>query len=557
MRIVAVFVIVALGAVITACADDRVSASSSGTSTDSPAMPPRNPWLTDSAYPISHVNPAATDSAALAGPEVGRQLTTSDVRTSPTVFTSNPTVKKAGTDSVIFAAGAHGIDKFYATDGVFEPVGFLPYPGHEDAAARADSTAIADLLARTDEAYRAKDDARLLALSEDAAALGFNRDNIANGAYNMIDRDGFHYAAISGMRIIKSTDDNDPHKPLRIDKVVELSRILPAGLPANVVAAVSDPAAKIVALGMTYDGHIVAAASAALFLLDRDLTIKAVLPFQGEQMENNVAIDETGIYAVTSRHMMKVVWTGSRLSTDEADGGWVSDYDTMSPDQARAAGALTLSGGSGTTPTLMGFGDDADKLVLISDANPNGPNLVAFWRDRIPEGYTPQPGARSPRIAGQIPIDVAEVTIELSPNVVGYGALVASTAYPDPVRDIWGNVFTAGVTRPAPKGLQKFVWDPDSDSFAKAWANREVDNSDVIVPGVSAVTGMIYAANKTNGTYEITGVDWNTGETSAHWPFPDDSRMWNCFGGITAILDNGDLLVGGLFSIKRIHAGPA
>ncbi|WP_280450553.1 hypothetical protein, partial [Nocardia cyriacigeorgica] len=39
------------------------------------------------------------------------------------------------------------------------------------------------------------------------------------------------------------------------------------------------------------------------------------------------------------------------------------------------------------------------------------------------------------------------------------------------------------------------------------------DNSDVIVPGVSAVTGMIYAANKTNGTYEITGVDWNTGET--------------------------------------------
>ncbi|MFE7723502.1 hypothetical protein ACFU44_31265 [Nocardia rhizosphaerihabitans] len=546
-----------LGAALAACASGPPGSSTSENTTESQAMPTPNPWLTDSAYPISHVNPAATDSTSLPGPEVGRQLTVQDVRTHPTVFTSNPTVKKIGADSVIFAAGAHGIDKFYASDGALQPVGFLPYPGHEDAAAKADPKALADLLVRTDEAYRAKDEARLLALSKDAAELGFNRDNIANGAYNMIDRDGFHYAAVSGMRIVKSTDDNDPHKPPRVDKVVELADTLPPGLPTDVVAAVSDPKAKIVALGMTYDGHVVAAASAALFLLDRDLTIKGVLPFQGEQMENNVAIDESGIYAVTSRHMMKVVWTGDRLSTDETDGGWISDYDTMSPDQATAAGALTLSGGSGTTPTLMGFGDDADKLVLISDANPDGPNLVAFWRDRIPEGFTAKPGTRSARIAGQVPIDVAEVTIELSPNVVGYGALVASTAYPDPVRDIWGNVFTAGVTRPAPKGLQKFQWDPGTHSFTQVWANREIDNSDVIVPGVSASTGLIYAANKTNGRYEITGVDWETGQTAARWPFADDSRIWNCFGGITAILDNGDLLVGGLFSIKRIHAGPA
>ncbi|WP_157107609.1 hypothetical protein [Nocardia amikacinitolerans] len=554
---VALLMVLAPGAALAACASERSASSASETQDASPAMPPRNPWLADSAYPISHVNSAATDSTTLPGPDVGRPLSVRDTQTHPTVFTSNPTVKTVGADSVILAAGAHGIDKFYATDGAFRPVGFLPYPGHEDAAAKADPKALADLLSKTDEAYRAKDEARLLELSKDAAALGFNRDNIANGAYNMIDRDGFHYVAISGMRIVKSTDDNDPHKPLRVDKVVDLADILPTGLPANVVGAVSDPKAKIVALGMTYDGHIVAAASAALFLLDRDLTIRGVLPFQGEQMENNVAIDESGIYAVTSRHMMKVVWTGDRLSTEEADGGWVADYDTMSPEQATAAGALTLSGGSGTTPTLMGFGDDADELVVISDANPNGPNLVAFWRDRIPEGFTAKPGARSARIAGQVPIDVAKVTIELSPNVVGYGALVASTAYPDPVRDIWGNVFTAGVTRPAPMGLQKFQWDPETDSFTKKWANREIDNSDVIVPGVSASTGLIYAANKSNGVYEITGVDWETGRTAARWPFPDDSRMWNCFGGITGILDNGDLLVGGLFSVKRIHAGPA
>jgi hypothetical protein len=38
------------------------------------------------------------------------------------------------------------------------------------------------------------------------------------------------------------------------------------------------------------------------------------------------------------------------------------------------------------------------------------------------------------------------------------------------------------------------------------------------------------------------------------WVFPDDSRLWNAFGGITTVLDNGDLLIGGAFGIKRISA---
>ena len=42
-----------------------------------------------------------------------------------------------------------------------------------------------------------------------------------------------------------------------------------------------------------------------------------------------------------------------------------------------------LSRGSGTTPTLLGFGDDEHKLVLISDADRNGTNLVGFWRDEF------------------------------------------------------------------------------------------------------------------------------------------------------------------------------
>jgi hypothetical protein len=38
-------------------------------------MPARNPWLTDSVYPSSHFNPAATDSVLFAGPTKGKKLT--------------------------------------------------------------------------------------------------------------------------------------------------------------------------------------------------------------------------------------------------------------------------------------------------------------------------------------------------------------------------------------------------------------------------------------------------------------------------------------------------
>ena len=97
---------------------------------------------------------------------------------------------------------------------------------------------------------------------------------------------------------------------------------------------------------------------------------------------------------------------------DEADGGWQSEYNTMSRQQAIAAGALTISGGSGTAPTLMGFGNDPDKLAIISDGDSNGAQLVAFWRDKIPVDFTQKPGTKSSRIADQIRTDISKVTIE-------------------------------------------------------------------------------------------------------------------------------------------------
>jgi hypothetical protein len=92
--------------------------------------------------------------------------------------------------------------------------------------------------------------------------------------------------------------------------------------------------------------------------------------------------------------------------------------------------------------------------------------------------------------------------------------------------------------------------------FDKAWTNREVDNSNIMVPVVSAGTGLLYAAHKENGDYQYAGLDSMTGALRERWIFPNDSRLWNAFGGITTVLEDGDLLIGGAVRIKRV-IGPS
>lgn len=81
--------------------------------------------------------------------------------------------------------------------------------------------------------------------------------------------------------------------------------------------------------------------------------------------------------------MHKFVWKNGKLSEDEADGAWTASYDG-----GPEAPAIKMGYGTGSTPTLMGFGDDEDKLVVITDGAKRM-KLVAFWRDDIPEDAVP------------------------------------------------------------------------------------------------------------------------------------------------------------------------
>ena len=60
-----------------------------------------------------------------------------DVKTVPSVFTSNPTVKNVGGERIIIASGDDDVRKINATGKSFELVSFVPYPGLEALAEKA------------------------------------------------------------------------------------------------------------------------------------------------------------------------------------------------------------------------------------------------------------------------------------------------------------------------------------------------------------------------------------------------------------------------------------
>jgi hypothetical protein len=300
--------VVAIVITLTGCTD-KVGSSTLN-------MPAKNPWLTESVYPTSHFNDGATDSVLFAGPVKGKKLTAGkDVKVVSNVMVSNPAIKNIGSETVAFASGTLGIRKILLTGNALENVSFMPYPGLEDLAAKADEKAVAAVLADMNAAARTKDDAKLLAAIGGIDKMGVNFVTGINGVYNLFDRDGFHYCVFGGTKVLKTTDDNVARGPVHVVKSVDVA----AAIPPEVAKGVT----RIIGLNMTYDGYVAAVAPGALVVLDRDLNIKSYVPFTGEAVDNSIPIDEhNGIYVVTSRRMLKIVWNGQKLSTDEKGGAW-------------------------------------------------------------------------------------------------------------------------------------------------------------------------------------------------------------------------------------------
>jgi len=135
-------------------------------------------------------------------------------------------------------------------------------------------------------------------------------------------------------------------------------------------------------------------------------------------VRTSLCVDEAnGIYVSSVDHTHKVVWTGSELSLDPAHGAWSAEYRNGS------------GTGSGTTPCLMGFGDE-DRFVVIGDGD-DIVNITLLWRDDIPDDWEQLSNAPSRRIAGLGPAhmgdpNLTEVRTEQSITVAGHGAMTVN-----------------------------------------------------------------------------------------------------------------------------------
>jgi hypothetical protein len=525
------------------------------------SLPTPNPFVSPSSYPISHHNSAQTDSTPVDGPRISKQLTLDDAQYVPVLWCSAPTYKHIGDETVVIASTPLGLVKIRATGEDFTMVSNVPYPGREDVHAEGTDEAILDVMASIDEHRREKNDIRLLLSSWYMYyKLNVNTRTMPSGSYAVIDSDGYHYATFDRQNLVKSFDNNDVDAPMVPIKHRNVFEQLPPKIAAELSPSegFSMDYKGLMGISMTYDGHLALASAGAVIITDRELEVKDYIIFPGERVENSIAVDEgNGIYVVTSQNMHKLVWTGEKLSQSENDGAWTSAYEVMPEGEAKERGAA--SHGSGTTPSLLGFGEDDDKLVIISDGSPNGANIVAFWRDEIPADFKQKPGTISRRIADQIPMTFGSgTTVEASPVTYDNGVIVIDSTYPDPgpvPGDLISSAFLAGTTRAAPRGLQKYDWLSEENKFVKSWAIADVDNTDWMPPAVSHANGLVYIANKKDDVYEYFAADWETGEIKATWRFPNDSVLWNTWGGITVFLEDGDFLLGGFFSVKRFDTG--
>ncbi|HET8948590.1 MAG TPA: hypothetical protein VFQ07_16535, partial [Candidatus Polarisedimenticolia bacterium] len=231
-------------------------------------------------------------------------------------------------------------------------------------------------------------------------------------------------------------------------------------------------------------------------------------------VSKGVAVDpKGGIYAVSDKMMRKLVWNGYRLSEKLSEGAWSAPYDTGRQPPAGKAGT-----GSGSAPSLMGFGDDKDKLVLITDGA-DRMKLVAFWRDRIPEGFKERPWARSLRVAGQVQVTCglvpppAFLQSEQSVVVRGYGAFVVDTVRAQGSDQGLVDAMAAGPVFEPAAGAERFQWDPVYGQWHSVWTRP-----DVVVTGAGPAlsapsnTVLVQGYTKKDG-WELTGMDWNTGRT--------------------------------------------
>lgn len=470
-------------------------------------MPPRNPWLADSSYAMGHGDPAQQDAVPQGGP-MGptRVLTAGELQytfTGPGFF--------GITTSGVYADGrrvfwGNGLDRLVKLD--YDSYGIVAEKFFPDAQRYTEAQS-----ERATEKFDARNGGVIALYNAYREAQKLR--NLSN-LYTLLDRDNTYYVG-SKSGLITAYGDEDPRNSRSA-----IVRLREFQLPPEATG-------PVMGLNMTFDGWlIVATEHGYLAAIKRDFSDyrlirirhsedaenKATGPTGYGWIRNGYAIDsDGGIYIASQQHMHKIVWTGDRLSTDEQDGAWSVPY------------LNDWGHGTGATPSLMGFGEE-DQFVVITDGQPKM-NLVLFWRNAIPADWEQLPGAPDRRIAGQLPVTMNDPTLsriqsEQSVVVAGYGALVVNN---HPRNIPWylpGQAATLLISylgsnpEYQPYGVQKFAWDPQAQALRESWVNRQVSSpSSVPIVGVGSDT--VYLIGARDNRWTLEAMDWTSGDSRFHY----------------------------------------
>ena len=501
--------------------------------------PKRNPYLAAEHYSITHFNSAQTDAFPYA-------VADGTFRVDPMQAEGgwsgpvNLMTLSAAVNGYMWGMSSDRVSYYRTSNGAFTKLGEAGLPSGT---------------MKTDEQLRILTDKYENVSDLYNAIVPFLGTNpmfaIASGNYVLCDKDNYAYSNI-GTTIARYclVDPKNPDAGIKLDKQFDVQ--------GSVGGAKS-----LVGVIMSYDGHLVVAYNKGIAIVDRNLT-QVIDSYQlpaDQVLSNSISIDEhNGIYLASNSNvengkglMQKIILKNGKLSTSEADGAWKSAYDggPMAP-------SIKMGYGTGSPPTLMGFGDDEDKLVVITDGAKRM-KIVAFWRDNIPSDAK-EVVAGNPRIAGVRPItcglpeSTEWIQSEQSVACAGYGAFVVNNILSGGATtgDKVVDVLAIGPLIETPRGAERLQWNTAENCWETVWTRADI-SSPSMIPAISTTSEMVFVNGYSQADgWEVTGLDWNTGETRHRVIFGDTSRGNGTYA-IIQYLENGDLLfnsVSGPFRVK-------
>ncbi len=514
-----------------------------------------NPYLSSDLYGIAHFDSSQSDSTPY-GPPAGVFHVEPEKQPVSLGGPINIITLASTNKNYMWGVGTNRVSYIYNGDGQWAPLATF------QALADASTNVLPEIPDADLRAFGESSAAGMDVTEMDNYLKSLFGDNYAarfgNGTYSVVDKDNVLFANFGGnIYAFALIDPDHPATGITIRHKLDVITAIQGSNPDLT-------AIRISSVSMTYDGHVIIGFTNGVAVIDRDLNVDSAYfyPFdEDESVSNSLSVDEkNGIYVASNKLMHKLVWTGTMLSDDESDGAWSCPYDTAT----ELPPIIKFDQGTGSTPTLMGFGDNADKLVVITDGSERM-KLVAFWRDAIPDGFVQRPGTASRRIAGQIQAtcgfsDLPDwIQSEQSVVVYGYGAFVVNNIPQTVSSDIVGQnkILQVSVMGPAydsSYGVERFEWDPAADEWYSVWTRSDVSSTSMIpIHSRSGNMALINGYTPQDG-WEVTGLDWDTGET-VHRTIFGDVNFGNGAYAILQYLGNKDLLFNSIAGPFRVHYG--